>query len=70
LTVVGGANPIPYEVCSCPLCGEEQREEALYQSAEVAVVRCTACRLWYVSTRPTAESMATVYSRRENFVTA
>lgn len=67
IVVSNDVDPIAYEVCSCPLCGEEQREETPYRSAEVAVVRCTSCRLWYLSPRPTAESMAAVYSGSEYF---
>jgi SAM-dependent methyltransferase len=54
---------ITLETCPCPLCGEEDSDETSYRSGDVAVVRCASCRVWYLSPRPTAESMAAVYAQ-------
>lgn len=53
----------------CPLCGETKRD-TLYQTGKFAachVVRCAACRLLYLSPRPSEAQMQALYREDEYF---
>ncbi|WP_420347228.1 class I SAM-dependent methyltransferase [Pelagibius sp.] len=55
------------EVCGCPLCAGDAQEATPYAADGFAVVRCGACRLWYLSPRLPEAAMAEVYRSNTYF---
>lgn len=56
--------PYPHaerEHCPCPLCGADAPEATPYAEQGFAVLRCGACRVWYLSPRLPEAAMAEAY---------
>ena len=49
------------ERCACPLCGADSPQATPYTDQGFAVVRCAACRSWYLSPRLPEAVMAEAY---------
>lgn len=55
------------ETVACPLCGTDDPQASDYRQDPYQVVRCGACRLWYLSPRPTPDAAAAFYRDSDYF---
>lgn len=55
------------EHAACPLCGRDDPRPTPYAQEPFRVVRCTGCRLWYLSPRLTREATDAFYRGNDYF---